>query len=247
MALRFAGIAAGLTLAFADKLNDLADGVSFSKCIKIEDIETKTMDDDITLTDREAEGGCCPSGTVPGVKFASQYMGAQVVCGFKDDGTVALSTSSSNSKKTCTYNSCFIMKQNLACADGSTQRINGCCAPKADCTSSACGFKDSCKHYALNFNSAHSESTEYCTTYHNDYGTIGFAGTSDKADDIATSGDVKTLATDKVYVYARCEGGGSGGSGGSSGNSGDDASNAVKIVSAASGSVVAAFVVAFVY
>jgi hypothetical protein len=231
MSLRVACFAAGLALASADKLIDFEEGSLFTKCLKITDLETKSIEDDIELVERDASG-CCPNATVPGVKHTNMYVGPQVVCGLKDDGTISLSTGSSNGVKTCTYNSCFVMKQNLECEDGSKQRINGCCAPKADCAGNNCGFKELCKNYNNNFNNAYSESADYCTVYHKNYGTVGNEGTSLKTDDVDMSGDAKKLVTDKVYVYARCEGGSSGSS-----SLNDSLSGAVKTT--ASGSMMA--------
>merc|ERR1719389_1659144 len=152
-------------------------GAEFTKCIKITDLETKTLDDDIDLVDKET-GGCCPDDTVPGVKYYNSYRGAQVVCGFKDDGTVALSTGSSNGAKTCTYNKCYVMKQNLECKDGTKQLLNGCCGAKPQTN-----FKAQCKFYDKSFNNAYSEKVQFCTTYDKDYGSKGWAGTSAATDD----------------------------------------------------------------
>merc|ERR1712194_50873 len=170
----------------------------------------KTIEDDITLVERDAQG-CCPTDTVPGAKHTTTYEGPQVVCGIKDDGSVTMSTGSSNGVKTCTYNSCFVMKKNLACAaDGSKQMINGCCATKASCNSNACGFKADCKNYGSSFNNVYSQSVGYCTTYDKDYGTKGYAGTLAATDDVDTSGSEKKLLVDKVYTYTRCAGGSAG-------------------------------------
>jgi len=192
----------------ATKLGDMEQGAKFDKCIAVADWEGKTLDDDITLQDRDANG-CCPDNTVPGVSHYDNYFGAQVACGFKADGTTAVSTSTSNSVKTCTYNQCYVWKQNLPCSGTGKQFLNGCCAAKADCASSSCGFETTCKNYAYSMSqSKYGADSEYCLTYHTNYGTIGYAGTSAKTDDQAND----KLATDKVYVYASCEGGTSGAS-----------------------------------
>merc|ERR1712224_737786 len=80
-------------------------GAEFDKCISNSDFQGKTLEDDITLIDRDANG-CCPAGSVPGAKHYDKYVGAQVICGFKSDGSVAVSTGSSNGVKTCTTNAC---------------------------------------------------------------------------------------------------------------------------------------------
>jgi hypothetical protein len=190
------------------KIADMDQGSEFTKCVKITDLETKTINDDITLVDRD--GDCCPEGSVPGVKHTINYDGAQIVCGFKDDGAVALSTGSSNGVKTCTYNKCYIMKQNIPCKDGTKQRLNGCCGAKPQTN-----FDAQCKFYDQNFNNAYSEKAQFCTTYDKDYGTKGYAGTSAKTDDVANS----KLQVDKLYVYKPCPGNMVGGGG--SANDGD--------------------------
>merc|ERR1712048_181415 len=65
------------------------------------------------------------------------------------------------------------------------------------------------------------ESAEYCLTYHKNYGTIGYSGTSGATDDIADG----KFQLDKFYAYAPCaEGGGT--SGGSSPTESPDVSSA---------------------
>merc|ERR1719238_881097 len=49
---------------------------------------------------------------------------------------------------------------------------------------------------------------EYCLTYPQDYGTIGYSGTADATDDIADG----KFQVDKFYAYAPCAEGGGGGS-----------------------------------
>jgi len=202
---RAVGVAVVLAVASAAQgvtMNSFDQGASFTQCISITDFESKTLADEITLIDRDANG-CCPELSVPGAKWQSSYKGAQVVCGFKADGTVALSTGSSNGVKTCTYNSCYVDKQNLPCADGSKQLLNGCCAAT---TGQNTGFGTQCKNYYLNFNNAYSERANFCTTYDKDYGTKGWAGTSDKTDDQADG----KLVPANIYTYTPCEGDSSG-------------------------------------
>lgn len=194
------------SVATGVKLSSYDQGAKFDKCISISDFEGKTLDDDITLVDRDA-AGCCPAGTVPGAKHQNNYVGAQVICGFKADGTVALSTGTSNSVKTCTYNQCYVYKQGLSCkTDGAKQRLNGCCAAKGStCATNNCDFGTDCKNYAKSFNNVHNEATAFCTTYHKTYKMeYTVAKTDDQSDN--------KLQTDKLYVYTPC----SGGTGGSS-------------------------------
>merc|ERR1719162_1485581 len=98
-------------------LTDLEQGAKFDKCIRIADWSSKRLSDEVDVAERDANG-CCPDGFTPGVKHYDNYVGAQVVCGFKADGTVATSTSTSNGVKTCTYNQCYVWKQNLECVSG---------------------------------------------------------------------------------------------------------------------------------
>ena len=108
--------ATGITGAV--RIMDMEQGAEFTKCISNTDLATKTLDDDITLIERV--DGCCPAGSSPGVKHYNKYHGAQIVCGMKDDGKIALSTSTSNGVKTCTYNKCYVIKQNIPCKDGAS-------------------------------------------------------------------------------------------------------------------------------
>jgi len=198
---RAVGVAAVLAAASAEMvaLSTYDQGAEFTKCISITDFESRTLADEIDLIDRDDAGGCCPEGSVPGAKWYASYKGAQVVCGFKADGTVAMSKSTSNGVKTCTYNKCYVDKQNLACADDSKQLLNGCCV---DTTAANTGFPTQCKNYYSSLNNAYSESYKYCTTYDKDYGTKGYAGTSDKTDDQADG----KLVPANIYTYTPCEG-----------------------------------------
>jgi len=185
--------------AAAVKLSSYEQGAKFDKCISNSDFEGKTLEDDITLIDRDAQG-CCPAGSVPGAKHYNNYVGAQVICGFKSDGKVALSTSSSNGVKSCTYNQCYVYKQDLSCkTSGAKQRLNGCCAAADTCATNSCDFATDCKNYAYKFNNAHGESVEYCLSYHKNYKMeYTSAKTDDQADD--------KLQVDKLYVYTPCAG-----------------------------------------
>jgi len=190
-------VASGCAAVTAVKLSSYEQGAEFEKCISNSDFQGKTLEDDITLIDRDANG-CCPAGSVPGAKHYNSYVGAQVICGFKSDGTVATSTSTSNGVKTCTYNHCYVYKQDLSCkTGGAKQRLNGCCAAPASCAANACDFETDCKNYAYNIKDVNNENVEYCLTYHKNY---KLENTADKTDDQA---DHK-LQVDKLYVYTAC-------------------------------------------
>jgi hypothetical protein len=193
------------TIAGSVKIVDMEQGAEFTKCISNTDLATKTLNDDITLIDRV--GDCCPAGSSPGVEYYNKYDGAQIVCGMKDDGTVALSTGSSNNVKTCTYNKCYVMKQNIPCADGTKQRLNGCCGAKPQTN-----FDAQCKFYDKSFSNAYSETVQYCLTYDKDYGSKGYAGTNAKTDDVANG----KLQVANLYTYTPCPGNLVGGGSGTS-------------------------------
>lgn len=197
-------LTAGSAAAEVYKFADAEQGAAFDKCIKISDFNAKTLDDEVEIVDRE-DGGCCPDGSVPGAKYYKSYQGAQVVCGFKEDGSIALSTGSSNGAKTCTYNSCYVQKQGLACKDDTKQLLNGCCGA----TAKARTFKDACKSYDYKFKTVYGNEVEYCLSYDKDYGSKGWAGTADATDD---QKDGK-LVVENLYTYTPCEGGSAGGGG----------------------------------
>jgi len=128
-------------------------------------------------------------------------MGAQVVCGYKDDGSIATSESTSNGVKTCTYNKCYVVKQNIKCADESSQLLSGCCGPKsttADSTSKMQKlFDEDCINYRYTFDDTADTEVPYCLTYNKDY---SMEGTADAGDDQVDG----KLAVDKRYVYTPC-------------------------------------------
>jgi len=188
-------VASGCAAVTAVKLSSYEQGAKFDKCISNSDFQEKTLDDDITLLDRDANG-CCPAGSVPGAKHYNNYVGAQVICGFKSDGTVATSTSTSNGVKTCTYNQCYVYKQDLSCVTGK-QHLNGCCAEPSSCTANSCGFETDCKNYAYNIQDINAANVEYCLTYHKNY---KMENTAAKTDDQAND----KLQIDKLYVYTAC-------------------------------------------
>jgi len=197
--------------AKATKIADMEQGAEFTKCVSISDFKTKTLADDITLVDRLANG-CCPKDSVPGAEWKTNYKGAQIVCGFKADGTTDVKITTGTSAK-CTYNKCYVDKQDLPCADDTKQLLNGCCAAT---TAANTGFPATCKNYFSSFNTVDKDKVNYCTTYHKNYGTLGWAGTNVKTDDQADG----KLQPDKIYTYATCAGGsGAGGSGAGTGAS----------------------------
>jgi hypothetical protein len=183
-------------------LSSYEQGAKFEGCITISDWESKNLADEITVVDRGSDG-CCPTGTVPGVEHYNNYVGAQVVCGFTSDGTTSFSTSS-GSAQSCTYNQCYVWKQNLECSGGGRQFLNGCCAAPADCTGGSCGFKDQCENYAYSMTNVHSDSTKYCLTYHTNY---QLENTVAKTDDQAND---RLQVDDKLYYYTACAGGAGG-------------------------------------
>jgi len=197
------------------KFGDMEQGAAFNKCIAICDFNSKTLSESVRVTDR-MEGGCCPQGFIPGAKYYAKYQGAQVVCGFKADGTVALSTGSSSGSKTCTYNGCYVQKQNLPCSDDSRQLINGCCGK----TKGTRTFQSACKSYDYTLNNVYNQRYEYCLSYDKDYGTKGWVGTAESTDDIKDG----RLHTGNLYTYTPCEGSSVGG--GSSSN--EETSSAVQ-------------------
>jgi len=204
-----------LAMAGATVIGDMDQGAAFAQCVTISDFQTKTLSDDITLVDRDAND-CCPAGSVPGAEFYTSYQGAQIVCGFKDDGTTDMSTSTSNSVTSCTYNTCYVMKQDITCSDDSKQFLNGCCAgttATASGGSGAQGFPGGtagCDNYHYSPSNAHSEEYSYCLTYATNYGSEGWEGTAAATDDQADG----VLQVDNVYTYAACSGSLVGGGGG---------------------------------
>jgi len=170
--------------AYAATIGEMAQGAEFTKCIKITDYNSKTLADDVTLVDRNAVTGCCPAGNTPGIKHYNSYWGAQIECGWKDDGTVSVSTGT-----TCNYGKCYVIKQDLECSDGTKQLLNGCCGPKGATT-----FKTGCEKYDYVANTV-----RYCLSYETNY---EMDGTAEKTDDQLDG----KLQLDKLYVYSPCAG-----------------------------------------
>lgn len=181
-------------------ISTLATGTQFTKCIKTTDFETKKLTEPVQVADY-LSNGCCPDDFIPGVKHYNKYLGAQVICGFQDDGVVKFTTAKTSGATTCTYNKCFVYNLNgHTCKDGSKMTINGCC-PKDQ-------WQADCKMYSKS-QTSNAKKVNYCLSYAKSY---KMEGTSDKADDITTE---STLSLDKLYVYTPCTGvwGTGGGSG----------------------------------
>jgi len=213
--------------AVAEKIEDMDQGAEFTKCFKIEDYNSKTAADDLELADRDANG-CCPAGYTPGVDLTALYYGPQVVCGVAADGTPSGSTySGSGDARTCDYKKCFVMKtaSNIVCQDDAVPLINGCCGS----TKGSRTFHADCKNYDLtqwSYTSVPESgdayvTAEYCTSYHKNYGTIGYSG--DATNDDVVDGMFKI---ENFYAYAPCAVGGGGG-----GSEGEDASAAFSVQS----------------
>lgn len=206
-----------LTGAFAVKLADMDQGVAFTKCINNDDFQTKTLHDDITLTDRDGNG-CCAAGTIPGAPFKSGYQGAQVVCGINANGAYnSFSVSTSNGVSTCNYRNCYVMKQDITCKDASKQTLSGCCGPNVKALTSTsqmtANLQANCLGYEYEVKDLANTNVKYCATYHKNYGTVGAVGTSGGSDDQANG----KLLVDKVRTYAACASSSVGGGGGGGG------------------------------
>lgn len=207
---------ANKALAETMKFADSEQGAAFDKCVKVEDFMTKTLDDEVEVVARE-EGGCCPDGYTPGAKWYTQYQGAQIVCGFKEDGKVAVSTGSSNGAKTCTYNNCYVHKQALPCKEDTKQLLNGCCGAEAKKRT----FQDGCEMYEKNFNTVYKNKVDYCLSYDKDYGSKGNVGKNEPA---AYQAEGK-LVVENLWTYHPCAGSAAGGGDASGGDaSGGDGS-----------------------
>jgi len=203
--MHFASLACLIVCAGAEtlKVGDFAQGAEFSKCIKITDFNTKSLGDEVEVTDKV--DGCCAEGSIPGIKHYAKYWGAMVICGFKDDGSISMSMSSSNDVKTCEYNKCYVVKMGITCKDDSKMTLDGCC-PKDQWNT------ETCLHYTKS-QSFFSEKVGYCLNYQKKYKV---EGTPEKTDDQVTVDGVTSLSVTALSAYTVCPGGwGSGGSSGS--------------------------------
>jgi len=171
-------------------ISTLASGTQFTKCIKTTDYETKKITEAVEVADYDSNG-CCPDGFIPGVKTYNKYHGAQVICGFQDDGVVKFSTKTTGGVTTCTYNKCYVNNLNgHTCKDGSKMTINGCC-PKGQ-------WQADCKMYSKS-QTSNKKKVNYCLSYAKSY---KMEGTSDTKDDIADS----KLSLSNLYLYTPCTG-----------------------------------------
>lgn len=208
------GLSFGLSVTSV-KIADMEQGAKFDKCISVTDFTTKTVNDEVELKDRDANG-CCEANYAPGVKHYSKYVGAQIICGFLSDGSKAADTSASTSNgvRTCTYNNCYIMKTGVTCKDGTPMKLNGCCGADNKNTN----YNDDCKMYNYKYSDgvvdadAKSLSVPYCLSYHKNY---KMEGTKENTDDQVDG----MLVVNKLYVYTPCTGG-TGGTGGTASTGG---------------------------
>jgi len=184
------------------KIGDLAQGSEFTQCIKITDFNTKSLADEVEVTDRV--DGCCPEGYIPGIKHYNNYWGAMVICGFKEDGSVSLSTKTSNSVKTCEYNKCYVVKMAVTCADKSMMTLDGCC-PKDQYTADCLKYVKSASFF--------NEKVSYCLNYQKKY---KLEGTTEKTDDQVTVDGKTSLSIANLKAYTVCPGGFTGVGGGTS-------------------------------
>merc|ERR1740130_875007 len=181
-------------VAEATVLNQMDQGAPFNQCIDIRDFERETLASDITLVNRDANG-CCPLDYIPGVWLADDYQGAQVVGGVGANGVVTRDLGTAGA---CTYGQCYIYKQDLDCADGAKQRLNGCCGRG----NARLNFQAdlSCLGYELDHTSIWGETAEYCTTYRSNYGACGSKGTNEVSEDVANG----MLVPANIGEYAQC-------------------------------------------
>jgi len=197
------------------KFADAEQGAAFDKCIKIEDWNTKTLDDEVEVVARE-EGGCCPNGTLPGVAHNMANTGAQVICGFTGEFTaVKVSTGA----QTCTYNKCYVHKQGLTCKDDTKQLLNGCCGAtwgkrtfKANCKGEDQPRNPGTGDLLPRLKTVYGNEYEWCISTDVDYRKL-----DDPRDDVDGYGRVGTdgfaddqkdgkLVVENMYVYTPCEG-----------------------------------------
>lgn len=181
------------TAAETLKVGDLAQGSEFTKCIKVTDFNSKSLADEVEVT--EKVDGCCPEGYIPGIKWYNNYWGAMVVCGFKDDGSVQMKMSTSNSVKSCEYNKCYVVKMDITCKDDSKMTIDGCC-PKDQ-------YTDDCLSYTKS-QTFFKEKVSYCLSYAKKY---SLEGTNEKTDDQVTTDGVTSLSLTNLKSYTVCPGG----------------------------------------
>ena len=66
-------------VAEAVRLDGMAQGSAFTQCVLMRDWGKHTLQNDITLQDRNS-GGCCPVGTIPGGWLEDDDHAGQIVC-----------------------------------------------------------------------------------------------------------------------------------------------------------------------
>eukprot|EP00929_Paragymnodinium_shiwhaense_P002329 TRINITY_DN102558_c0_g1_i1.p1 TRINITY_DN102558_c0_g1~~TRINITY_DN102558_c0_g1_i1.p1 ORF type:complete len:275 (-),score=31.54 TRINITY_DN102558_c0_g1_i1:590-1378(-) len=202
MVLHSLALVGGLHVVSAVVLNDTEDGAPFTKCVGVHDFEAKTLLDNVTLQERNADG-CCPPGTLPGAEHVPGRAGAQIVCGFSHEAGVKFETNQRNFLAPCTYSECYINKQNVACLNG-TQRLNGCCA-EAECSSESCGFGDDCTHVLRTVQDlGKAAKSRVCATYHKDWMSEDTVGTDDDDDDFENTSGTKKMLPCNVFSFASC-------------------------------------------
>jgi len=180
------------------KMSGYDFGEEFTKCIKIEDWNTKGIDDDVEVMDREGNG-CCPDGYTAGVKLSSgtEYHKGVVRCGLNDDGSRSGISTGTN----CNYGKCFVVNPAYTCKDDSSMTLGGCCPTDQ--------YTDDCYGYAKST----SNSMEYCSTYKivaGSWETLGSSSTDDDIVDGKLAWGTETGGSG-VYNYGLC--GSSGGDG----------------------------------
>jgi len=200
------------------KLASYEHGEEFDKCISIADWNSKTPYEDIDLFDREA-AGCCPRNTIPGAPYGNAALerrfGPRVVCGFKDDDTLEFRTGlgedgygvntwkNPEAINTCSFNKCFVIKQDVGCELGGVNFLNGCCPipPMEVCGSQdRCGFPSGCEFTAYGPSGAYREgSIRHCFPRAT---PPAWVGTPDKRDDWSDG----KLVLDNFERYASCPG-----------------------------------------
>merc|ERR1719310_775634 len=137
-----------------------------------------------------------------------------IVCGFKADGSVSMSMTTSNGAKTCAYNKCYVVKMDITCKDNSKMKLDGCCRDDADLDADGNGkhttqWTADCKMYSKS-QTFFGTKVGYCLSYAKKY---KLEGTNEKTDDQVDG----KLALGNIKAYTGCApfGGNLGGSGGS--------------------------------
>lgn len=178
-------------------IGNLAQGSAYSMCIPITTLQSKGVADEISVYPRHSNG-CCRRFTAPGIMRRSQIYGGQIVCGtVAATGGLASSLGDTVGNSGCNYNACYVMKQNIPCASGPRQFLNGCCG-----TSGAPTFTSTCVGtFYSSQRSSYNEIVESCTSKLKE-GVTTYAGTLTGADDQVDG----ALVTTAVYAATACTG-----------------------------------------